>query len=141
MLAKPGHDDVPEPIHVPGARVRLPDRHPYVALVADVGRRDVNAWIGVDDGGECVGRFVPFAVCEADERQMDGRDTLQRRLVVHPLCEVGRKTDVLRDVMSNPAHAVVAEDPPKLERAETTTERDVPVAVVDDGTRLARLVP
>ena len=36
--------------------------------------------------------------------------------------------------------AVVTDDEPELERTEPATERDVPVAIVDDGARLARLV-
>ena len=35
----------------------------------------------------------------------------------------------------------MTENPPQFQRAEPPTERNVPVPVVDNGTRVARLVP
>ena len=105
-----------------------------------VGRRDVERGLPVDGCGEDVGGVVAVAVPEADERERNGGNALQPRMLVDTPTKFLGECDVLAQVVAQAARAVAAQHPPQLQRPEATAERHVPVAVVDDLAGLAGCV-
>ena len=57
-----------------------------------------------------------------------------------PCCKLLGEFDVSADVVSQSLHPVVPDHKPELERPEASPQRDLPVAVINDGSRCGRLV-
>ena len=81
----------------------MPDCYANEAAIADLGCRHVKARVSVDRGGQSVSGCVPVSVNETDECEVNRGILLQGGLDVYALRELAGETDVLRDVMPNPA--------------------------------------
>ncbi len=69
-----------------------------------------------------------------------GRGELEPVVRGDPRRELLGERDVAPHVVAQPLDAVVPDHEPELERTKPPAERDVPVAVIDHGARLRRLV-
>ena len=92
---------------------------------------------GVGRVDEGVGGGVAVDVAEAHEVERGRRGQLEAGVGVDPPGQLGRQADVAADHGPGRLRAVGAEREPHLEGPEPAAERDLPVAVVDDGAGVA----
>src|SRR5713226_9214964 len=76
----------------------------------------------------------------ADEIELRGRGEFEARIVVHPGGELLGQAHVLANVVLQAFDAVMPDYKPKLERAKTAPELDVPVAIINHSTGFSGLV-
>ena len=77
---------------------------------------------------------------KADQIQRDRRGEFEAVIFPDPIGKLLGQSDVLPDVMLQAFDSVMAENKPQFQGAEATAERDVLVAVVDDGAGFGGLV-
>ncbi len=84
--------------------------------------------------------LISTFVAEADEIQRHRRGQFEAVVILDPSGELLRQRDVLTDVMLQPLYPIMPDDEPQLERAETPSQRNLPVAIVDHGTGLGGFI-
>src|ERR1700730_7342821 len=77
---------------------------------------------------------------KADKVQLNWRGEFEARIVAHPGGELLGQAHVLANVVLQAFDAVMPDYKPKLERAKTAPELDVPVAIINDRAGFRRLV-
>src|ERR1700758_2875173 len=77
---------------------------------------------------------------EANQVERRGRGQFEWLIAAHPFREFLRQTYVLANVMLQSLDPVVANHKPELQRPEPASQLNVPVAVIDDGSRFRGLV-
>ena len=83
---------------------------------------------------------IPALVPEADQIQRSRGHQFKLLVRCDPCCKLLGEFDVSADVVSQSLHPVVPDHKPELERPEASPQRDLPVAVINDGSRCGRLV-
>ena len=133
-------DRLPGPLHVPLLGVRLPDAQPQGEAIRQRRVRQVEAAARVEALEKRPVQLVAPHVPEA--HQVEGRADGELEVVrlLDPAGELLGQRDVPSDVVLEAVDAVRADHEPELQRPEPPAQRDLPVAVVDDGAGLGGLV-
>src|SRR6266496_6752403 len=70
---------------------------------------------------------------ETNQVQRRGNGQLKTRVAADPARELLGQPDVLADMELQPFDSVIAKHEPQLQRAKPAAERNVPIAIIDDG--------
>ena len=111
----------------------LSDRHAEDEAAVELGVSQIYLAALVQLVHELLVDVVAAAMAKADEIERDWGHELEPLVCFHPRDELLRQLDVAADVVAQTFDPVMADDKPQLERAESTTERDLPITVIDDG--------
>src|SRR6266496_5869470 len=78
---------------------------------------------------------------ETNQVQRRGNGQLKTRVAADPARELLGQPDVLADMELQSFDSVIAKHEPQLQRAKPAAERNVPIAIIDDGPRFRGFVP
>ena len=116
------------------------DRHPQNRVIVETRGAEVCSPRGVDPLKEFLVERVVTSVTETNEIQLRRGRELESIVRDNPPSEFLREVHAFTDVLLEAGHTERSDHKPQLERAEPTSQRNLPITIVDYFTGLGRLV-
>ena len=111
--------------------VCLPNTKPQGESIVHAGMRQVKITTPVETIHELAVELVSSAMTKTNQIQRREHSQFKTLVLFNPGRKLLCQLDMSADMMPQSLHPVMSDDKPELQRTETASERNLPVAVVD----------
>src|SRR5258706_8899036 len=130
-------DQLPRPFHVTRLGMRLAHAKSQREFSVETGVREIQASALIESVHELLVVGVSGSQAEADKVQRRGSSQFEAGIASHPDGELLREAHVFANVLLQSLDSVMPDHEPQLQRSKAASERDLPVPVVNNCTRLS----